>query len=90
MITYQCAHHGTTETFLGEKSWLYCGHDGTVHLACRPEVAPEGTARPEGWPVFLSWRTNLTCACGHPATSHEVGIGICDDCDCSAFRAKGA
>lgn len=30
------------------------------------------------------------CACGHEAEAHDGGIGICDDCDCNAFRPAAA
>lgn len=53
----RCRHHGVEERFDGEDSHLYCGCDGTVHMACRPAPAPSGTPRPEGWPFFLAWRT---------------------------------
>jgi hypothetical protein len=26
------------------------------------------------------------CACGHRRSTHDGGIGICDDCDCGMFR----
>jgi hypothetical protein len=26
------------------------------------------------------------CACGHPANAHDIGIGICEDCYCDAYR----
>lgn len=53
--TYVCRHDGETHHFLGEKSWLYCGCDGTTHLACEPRPAPAGTPRPDDWPIFLAW-----------------------------------
>ncbi len=54
---YTCRHHGVEETTHADPVHRLCGHDGTLHYACRPEPAIEGTPRPEGWPVSVAWRT---------------------------------
>jgi hypothetical protein len=74
MTTFTCRHHNRRETDHGEVSHLYCGCDGTVHLACAPEPAPAGTRPPPDWPIFLSWRT-LCAWTGAPERSPE---GACD------------
>lgn len=57
MTAYFCSHHETREETKGEIAYKFCGCDGTVHLGCRPRLAPEGTSRPREWPHYLTWKT---------------------------------
>ena len=70
--TYECKHHGNAEHTYGEISHRICGCDGTIHNACRPVPAPEGTPRPEGWPIYLAWRTTAA-ADRHVLDKYETG-----------------
>jgi len=49
------------------------------------------SARHTGTPVLtrlfeLLGGAEDDCRCGHPAAAHDAGIGICDDCQCNAYR----
>jgi hypothetical protein len=55
MHSYQCRHHGRQELTYGDIAHRCCGCDGTLHSACRPAPAPEGTPRPGNWPICLAW-----------------------------------
>lgn len=54
---YLCRHCGSSHATRGDMALRVCGRDRTRHDACEQRLAPRGTARPERWPAYLTWRT---------------------------------
>jgi hypothetical protein len=68
--------------------WVKAGQQwSSAHRDCY-EASAGITHDRSGDPDYSEREDEGACRCGHPQIAHEVGVGICDDCECNAYQPE--